>query len=232
MSPAFLTAEEQKDNALRSLCPLHIEGASRTGGVRGDGPFSRAQEHQNQPLGTGRLLVPGESLSQPVLTMSRAPTSSTGPGKCQEQDAHLPPRAHSRAAWQDTSAGGRDTCCTPRDTRQPWLCSVGQGGRWHCPPADTRAPRGGSRLCTTELTCQELRWKGEECGVPRSLVLSIRAPWAWRDTPGHPSTLQLISSSTSSPQQPCTELGGSKGSDNDGNIPNEVRRPRASPPPR
>lgn len=70
--------------------------------------------------------------------------------------------------------------------------------------------QGGSRLCTTELTCQELGWKGAECGDPRSLVLSTRAPWAWQDTPGHPSTLQLISSSTSSPQQPCTELGGAK----------------------
>lgn len=212
------------------MCPLHIQGASRAGGVRGDGPFSRAQEHQNQPLGTSRLLVPGESLSQPVLTMSRAPTSFTGPGKCQEQDAHLPPRAHRRAAWQDTSAGGRDACCTPRDTRQPWLCSVGQGGWRHCPPADTRAPRGGSRLCTTELMCQELGWKGAECGVPRSLLHPSTLGMA-----GHPWTPQHLAAHLLQHLIPTTALHrtrGRKGSDNDGNIPNEVRRPRASPPPR
>lgn len=200
MSPAFLTAEEQKDNALRSLCSLHIQSASRAVGVRGHGTCSRAQGHQNQPLGTGRLLVPVESLSQPVLTMSRSLTSSTGPGKCQEQDAHLPPRACGRAAPGRTPVLVAGTHAAPPGTPGSLGCAPWDKGVVALSSRRYTCPQGGSRLCTTELTCQELGWKGAEGGVPRSLVLSTRAPWAWQDTPGHPSTLQLISSSISSPQ--------------------------------
>lgn len=72
-----------------------------------------------------------------------------------------------------------------------------------------------------------------------------RGMWCPQITgPVHPSTLGMPGHPWT-PQHPAAHLlqhliptaalhrtGGSKGSDNDGNIPNEVRRPRASPPPR
>lgn len=78
-----------------SLCPLHNQGTRRVVGVRGNKIYSRAQGHRNQDLGTaglgGWLLVPRESLSQPLL--SRHDQGSTSPRRWQysmEQGAVMP----------------------------------------------------------------------------------------------------------------------------------------------
>lgn len=106
-------------------------------GVRGNKICSRAQGHRNQDLGTaglgGWLLVPRESLSQPLL--SRHDQGSTSPRRWQhsmEQGAVMPtsqlqvcPVAGTRAA-QAVLSGTRGS-----------PMSVEHGGRLHRSPRDT-----------------------------------------------------------------------------------------------